>query len=42
MIISSLTASKGYCWASNKYLAKLFEIDEVSVSRKLKILKKKE
>lgn len=35
LIISSLTAEKGYCYASNNYLAKLFNIDEVSISRKL-------
>lgn len=35
LIISSLTAEKGYCYASNNYLAKLFSIDEVSISRKL-------
>lgn len=35
LIISSLTAEKGYCYASNDYLAKLFNIDEVSISRKL-------
>ena len=38
LIISSLTAENGFCYASNDYLAKLFEIDEVSVSRKLKKL----
>ena len=41
LIISSLTAEKGYCFASNKYLANLFEIDEVSVSRKISKLEKK-
>lgn len=35
LIISSLTAESGYCYASNNYLAKLFNIDEVSISRKL-------
>lgn len=38
LIISSLCAEKGYSWASNEYLAQLFEIDEVSVSRKIKKL----
>ena len=38
LIISSLTAENGFCYASNDYLAKLFEIDEVSVSRKIKKL----
>lgn len=41
LIISSLTAEKGYCFASNGYLAKIFNIDEVSISRKLsKLLSK--
>ena len=38
VIISSLTAKKGFCYASNKWFADLFNIDEVSVSRKLKKL----
>lgn len=38
VIISSLTAKKGYCYASNKWFADLFDIDEVSVSRKIKKL----
>lgn len=38
VIISSLTAKKGYCYASNKWFADLFGIDEVSVSRKIKKL----
>lgn len=41
LIISSLCAEKGYCYANNSYLANLFDIDEVSVSRKLKKLEKK-
>lgn len=41
LIISSLCATVGYCFASNSYFAKLFDIDEVSVSRKLKILEEK-
>ena len=41
LIISSLTAEKGYCYASNGYLAKLFNIDEVSISRKLSKLASK-
>jgi len=35
LIISSLTAENGYCYASNPHLAKLFDIDEVSISRKI-------
>lgn len=38
LIVSSLTAESGYCYASNEYFSKLFDIDEVSVSRKLKKL----
>lgn len=41
IIISSLCAEKGYCYASNKYLAELFDINEVSVSRKIKLLEEK-
>ena len=41
LIISSLCAEKGYCFASNNYLAKLFDITEVSVSSKIKKLEKK-
>jgi len=36
--ISSLCAEKGYCWATNEYFSEEFEIDEVSVSRKIKKL----
>ena len=38
LIISSLCAEKGYCYASNKYLGELFEVPEQTISRKLKIL----
>ena len=41
LIISSLCAEKGYCYASNEYFAELFGIDEVSVSRKIKLLESK-
>ena len=41
LIISSLSAEKGYCWASNKYLGDLFEIDEYMVSKKIKKLENK-
>ena len=42
LIISSLCADKGYCWATNEYLSKLFEESEVSISRKIKNLADKE
>lgn len=38
LIISSLTAEKGYCFASNSYLAKIFNEDECTISRKIKNL----
>lgn len=41
LIISSLSAEKGYCFASNSYLAKLFDIDSCSISRKIKVLEDK-
>lgn len=41
LIISSLCAEKGYCWATNEYLGKLFDISEETISRKLKILENK-
>jgi DNA-binding transcriptional regulator YhcF (GntR family) len=41
LIISSLCAEKGYCFASNTYLAKLFDTNETTISRKLKILQDK-
>ena len=41
LIISSLCAEKGYCFASNKYLEELFNIPEENISRKIKKLEKK-
>ena len=41
LIISSLCAEKGYCFASNKYLSQLFDIPEQTISRKIKILQEK-
>lgn len=38
LLISSLCAERGHCWANNEYFADLFQIDEVSVSRKIKKL----
>ena len=41
LIISSLCAEKGYCFASNKYLSQLFDIPEQTISRKIKLLENK-
>jgi len=41
LIISSLTAEKGFCYASNQYLAELFDTDEAQISKKIaKLIKK--
>lgn len=40
LIISSLTAERGYAFASNSYFAELFDITEVAVSNKIKKLEK--
>lgn len=42
LIISSLTAEKGYCYASNEYLADLFETTETTISKKIKSLETKQ
>lgn len=42
LIISSLCADKGYCWATNEYLSKLFEESEVNISRKINKLEEKD
>ena len=41
MIISSLTAERGYCFASNEYLAELFNVSEITISRKINKLAQK-
>lgn len=41
LIISSLCAEKGYCFASNKYFTELFNIPEENISRKIKKLEEK-
>lgn len=41
LIISSLCAEKGYCWATNKYFSELFNETEISISRKIKKLESK-
>lgn len=41
LIISSLCAEKGYCYASNEYLSKLFNISEVAISQRIKKLEGK-
>jgi len=38
LIISSLCAEKGYCYASNEYFANLFQEHETTISRKIKKL----
>ena len=38
LIISSLCAERGFCYASNDYLAEIFKTTDVSISRKLKTL----
>lgn len=40
LIISNLTAKDGYCFASNKYFAEVFNETEISISRKIKNLEK--
>lgn len=41
LIISSLCAKKGFCYASNEYLAKIFNETTISISRKIKKLESK-
>lgn len=41
LIISSLTAEKGYCYASNNYIAEKMGTREETISRKLKKLQEK-
>jgi DNA-binding Lrp family transcriptional regulator len=41
LIISSLCAEKGFCFASNKYFMELFNIPEENISRKIKKLEEK-
>lgn len=41
LIISSLCAEKGFCFASNEYLATLFNLNEYSISKKISKLEKK-
>jgi len=38
VLISSLSAEKGYCWANNKYLADQLSLSERQVSRSIKQL----
>jgi uncharacterized phage protein (TIGR02220 family) len=42
LIISSLCAKEGYCYASNEYLANIFHESEHNISIKLKKLERKE
>lgn len=41
LIISSLSAENGYCYASNDYLSNLFKVEKETISRKLKKLEDK-
>ncbi len=41
IILSSLSAEKGYCYASNQYLANVFGTHEKTISRKLGKLEEK-
>ena len=41
LIISSLTAEKGYCYASNSYFSNLFDLKEETISRRIKKLSSK-
>ena len=41
LIISSLCAEKGYCWATNKYLGEIFDETEQSISNKISKLQDK-
>ena len=41
LIISSLCVQKGFCFASNEYLAKLFNEDVTTISKKIKKLESK-
>jgi uncharacterized phage protein (TIGR02220 family) len=41
LIISSLTAKEGFCYASNEYFAKLFKTTEQTISKKIKKLEQK-
>jgi len=38
VILSGLSRKKGYCFATNKYLADLFHTDKTTISKKLKKL----
>lgn len=40
LLISSLCAGQGYCWASNKYFAEKLNETEINISRKIKKLQK--
>lgn len=40
VLISSLSAEKGYCWANNHYLAEQLSLSERQISRSIKQLNK--
>lgn len=37
-LLNALSLSKGYCWISNVQLAQIFNVDESTIKRQLKIL----
>ena len=41
LVIIGLCANEGYCWASNKYFAELYNVNEINISRKIKKLAEK-
>ena len=38
--LTALASEYGYCWASNKYLAELYEVDQRTIQRWIRSFKK--